>query len=249
MARFDRNRRSRRDSEPKPEWIPKSDVGRLVKSGQVTSVEEIFSMGKPILEHGIVDHLYPDMTEDTLEVKSTQRMTGNGRKMQFRAVVLVGDKKGHFGIGAGKSEEVKPAIESAVKNAKRNIISIPMGCGSWESGPGFKNSIPISVQGRAGSVRVLLKPAPRGVGLAANDVVKKVLAAAGVKDIWSFSRGHTRNIYNTAMATANALQQLTSMKLPEGFEGPAPPSGKQAPKGDDEPAGTGGPAGDEKVSS
>jgi len=230
MARFDRNRRSRRDDEPKPEWIPKSDVGRLVKSGQVTSVEEIFSMGKPILEHGIVDHLYPDLTEDTLEVKSTQRMTGNGRKMQFRAVVLVGDKKGHFGIGSGKSEEVKPAIESAIKNAKRNIISIPLGCGSWESGPGFKNSIPISVQGRAGSVRVLLKPAPRGVGLAANDVVKKVLAAAGVKDIWSFSRGHTRNIYNTAMATANALQQLTSMKLPEGFEGPAPSSGKQAPK-------------------
>ena len=57
MARFDRNRRSRRNDEPKPEWIPKSDVGRLVKSGQITSVEEIFGMGKKILEHGIIDHL------------------------------------------------------------------------------------------------------------------------------------------------------------------------------------------------
>ena len=57
------------------------------------------------------------MTEDTLEVKSTQRMTGNGRKMQFRAIVLVGDKKGHFGIGAGKSEEVKPA-DAAAKPVK-----------------------------------------------------------------------------------------------------------------------------------
>ena len=228
MARFDRNRRSRRSDEPKPEWIPKSDVGRLVKSGQITSVEEIFSMGKPILEHGIIDHLYPDMTEDTLEVKSTQRMTGNGRKMQFRAIVLVGDKKGHFGIGAGKSEEVKPAIESAIKSAKRNIISVPFGCGSWESGAGFRNSIPIAVNGRAGSVRVLLKPAPRGVGLAANEVVKKVLAAAGVKDIWSFSRGHTRSIYNTAMATADALNQLNTMKLSKSWEGETKPeTGKQ----------------------
>ena len=218
MARFDRNKRSRRNDEPKPEWIPKSDIGRLVKTGQITSLEEINSRGKPILESGIVDHLYPDMTEDTLEVKSTQRMTGNGRKMQFRAIVLVGDKKGHFGIGAGKSEEVKPAIESAIKDAKRNIISVPFGCGSWESGAGFRNSIPISVNGRSGSVRVLLKPAPRGVGLAANDVVKKVLAAAGVKDIWSFSRGHTRSIYNTAMATADALDQLNTMKLAKGWE-------------------------------
>jgi small subunit ribosomal protein S5 len=233
MARFDRNRRSRRDDEPKPEWIPKTDIGRLVKSGQVTSVEEIFAMGKKILEHGIVDHLCPDMVEETLEVKSTQRMTDNGRKMQFRAVVLVGDRKGHFGIGAGKSEEVKPAIESAIKDAKRNVISVPFGCGSWESGSGFKNSIPISVQGRAGSVRVLLKPAPRGVGLAANEVVKKVLSAAGVKDIWSFSRGHTRTIYNTAMATADALEQLTTMRLSKNWEGETP-SKKQLPKEEDE---------------
>ena len=230
MARFDRNKRSRRNDEPKPEWIPKSDIGRLVKSGQITSVEEIFSMGKPILESGIIDHLYPDMTEDTLEVKSTQRMTGNGRKMQFRAIVLVGDKKGHFGIGAGKSEEVKPAIESAIKSAKRNIMSVPFGCGSWESGAGFKNSIPISVNGRAGSVRVLLKPAPRGVGLAANEVVKKVLAAAGVKDIWSFSRGHTRSIYNTAMATADALDQLNTMKLSKGWESEAKSQAEKQPE-------------------
>ena len=230
MARFDRNKRSRRNDEPKPEWIPKSDTGRLVKSGQITSVEEIFSKGKPILESGIIDHLYPDMTEDTLEVKSTQRMTGNGRKMQFRAIVLVGDKKGHFGIGAGKSEEVKPAIESAIKSAKRNIISVPFGCGSWESGAGFRNSIPIAVNGRAGSVRVLLKPAPRGVGLAANEVVKKVLAAAGVKDIWSFSRGHTRSIYNTAMATADALNQLNTMKLSKSWESEAKSQAEKQPE-------------------
>lgn len=222
MGRDFGRRRPRDNDEPKAEWVPKTDAGRLVKSGQVTSIEELFAMGKKVLEAEMIDHLYPSLDEETLEVSSTQRMTDNGRKMQFRAIVLVGDKNGHFGIGAGKSEEVKPAIESAVKNAKRNLISVPLGCGSWESGPGFKNSIPIKVEGRAGSVRVVLKPAPRGVGLAANDVVKKVLSLAGVKDIWSFSRGHTRSIYNTAMATADALNQLSSMRLKGDWEANLP---------------------------
>jgi len=218
MARFEGNRRRRREDEAKPDWVPKTELGRAVKAGEITSIEEIFLQGKKILEHEIVDTLCPGIEEETLEVKSTQRMTDNGRKMQFRAIVLVGDKRGHFGIGAGKSEEVKPAIESAIKNAKRNIIAVPFGCGSWESGAGFKNSIPVSVDGKAGSVRVSLKPAPRGVGLAANEVVKKVLSKAGVKDIWSFSRGHTRSIYNTAMATAHALEQLNVMKLKGGWD-------------------------------
>ncbi|MEM4555000.1 MAG: 30S ribosomal protein S5 [Candidatus Anstonellaceae archaeon] len=204
--------------EPAPEWIPKTEVGKMVKAGQITSVEQIFAMGKRILEHQIIDYLYPNLIEETLEVSSTQRMTDNGRKSQFRAVVLVGDRNGHFGIGAGKSEEVKPAIEAALKNAKRNFTFVTLGCGSWECGCGQKHSIPIKVVGKTGSVEVVLKPAPRGLGLAANEVVKKVLAAAGVKDVWSFSRGRTRNVYNMAMATAAALDQLNSMRLKEGFE-------------------------------
>src|SRR3989338_6703345 len=187
MGYMKNNRRRRRESnEPRPEWTPKSEIGRMVKSGQITSIEEIFQSGKKVLEHEIVDFLYPNAEDETIEVKSTQRMTDNGRKAQFRAVVLVGDRNGHVGLGAGKCEEVKPAIESAIKNAKRNMIAVPFGCGSWETSPGFKNSIPVCVSGRAGSVRITLKPAPRGVGLAANSVVKKVLSKAGVKDIWSF---------------------------------------------------------------
>jgi len=218
MARFDRRRERRKSDEPRPEWIPKTEIGKQVKAGAITSVEEIQSLGKKILEHEIVDHLYPDMVEETLEVSSTQRMTENGRKAQFRAIVLVGDKKGHFGIGAGKSEEVKPAIESAIKNAKRNLVSVPLGCGSWECGCGQKHSVPIKVVGKLGSVEVTLKPAPRGLGIAANEVVKKVLTVAGVKDVWSFSRGRTRNIYNAAMATAAALEQLNTMRLKGGWE-------------------------------
>lgn len=210
MARFfNRNDRRRdRDDEERPEWVPKTEIGRMVKSGQVTSAEEIYFQGKKILEHEIVDHLYPGMSEETLSVSSTQRMTKNGRKAQFRAVVLVGDKNGHVGIGWGKSEEVKPAIESAVKNAKRNIVCVPLA-----STGAHKHTIPIKVVGKVGSVEVTLKPAPLGVGLAANDVTKKVLASAGVKDVWSFSRGRTRNIYNNAMAVLDALSHLNSMRV------------------------------------
>ncbi len=220
----------RRSDEPKEEWVPKTDIGKLVKSGEITSVEEIFAKGKKILEHQIVDHLYPDISEETLEVSSTQRMTDNGRKMQFRAIVLVGDKKGHFGIGAGKSEEVKPAIESAVKNAKRNLIAVPLGCGSWECGCGQRHTLPIKAVGKQGSVEVSLKPAPRGLGIAANEVVKKVLSFAGVKDIWSFSRGHTRNVYNTAMATKDALENLNGMKMQGDWQAPAKRKDDDAPK-------------------
>jgi small subunit ribosomal protein S5 len=215
MARFYRNDRRRdRNEEERPEWTPKTEIGRMVKSGQITSVEEIFAMGKQILEFEIVDHLYPNMTEETLSVSSTQRMTKNGRKAQFRAVVLVGDKNGHVGIGWGKSEEVKPAIESAVKCAKRCLIFVPIA----STGSHQKHTIPIKVVGKVGSVEVTLKPAPLGVGLAANDVVKKVLGAAGVKDVWSFSRGRTRNIYNSAMAVIDALSHLSSMRVSGNWE-------------------------------
>ncbi|MCX8194634.1 MAG: 30S ribosomal protein S5 [Candidatus Micrarchaeota archaeon] len=212
MARVSNEVGGQQEDE-KPEWIPKTEIGRMVKSGQITSVEEIFFMGKKILEHEIVDYLYPNLIEETLEVSSTQRMTDNGRKAQFRAVVLVGDKNGHVGVGVGKSEEVKPAIESAIKNAKRNIISVPLG----KTGK-YKHTLPIKVVGKSGSVEVTLKPAPLGIGLVANEVVKKVLAAAGVKDIWSFSRGHTRNVYNTAMAVIDAIEKLNTMRLKEGWE-------------------------------
>lgn len=204
--------RRAREDEPRPEWIPKSDIGRKVKNREVLSLEEIHAMGRPILESEIIDFLLPTLTEETLEIMNTQRMTDCGRKAQFRAIVLVGDKNGHVGIGAGKSEEVRPAIEAAAKNARRHMVAVPLGCGSWECGCKTRHSLPIKVIGKNGSVEVTLKPAPRGLGIAANPVVRKVLQAAGVKDAWSFSRGHTENIFNMSCAVLNALQSLNTMR-------------------------------------
>lgn len=204
--------------EEKEVWVPKTDIGRKVQKGEITSLEQIFDIGKPILEHQIVDALLPEAREERLEVRITQRMTDCGRKTQYRAVVIVGDGKGHIGIGVGKADETRPSIETAVKNAKRNIIKIPLGCGSWECGCGQKHALPIQVSGKSGGVNITLKPAPRGVGIAANETVRKVLGMAGVKDCWSFSRGRTRSRYNTAMAVFNALRKLNEMRIEKPFE-------------------------------
>lgn len=207
-----RQRRGPRREEARPEWVPKTDIGKAVKSGQINSVEEIFSQGKSLLEAEMVDHLLPNISEETLCIMNTQRMTDCGRKAQFRAVVLVGDKNGHVGIGSGKSEEVQPAIQAAAKSARRNLICVPIGCGSWECGCKTRHSLPIRIVGKNGSVEVTLKPAPRGLGIAANAVVKKVLLFAGVKDAWSFSRGKTGSTYNMGMAVINALDSLNTMR-------------------------------------
>ncbi len=199
-------------------WQPKTELGRKVKRKEIVSIDEIFEMGKPMLEHEIADVLLPGLKDDVLEINMTARMTDCGRKFSYRAIALVGDGNGHVGIGAGKAAEAKPAVETAIKYAKRSIVKIPLGCGSWECGCGTRHSVPIIIHGKNGSVKVTIKPAPRGLGIAASEVVKKVLRMAGVKDAWTFSRGRTSSIYNTAMATVAALDSLNRMKFKGDWE-------------------------------
>jgi small subunit ribosomal protein S5 len=194
------------------EWYPKTELGKKVQSGQITNIDEILFSGQKILEYQIVDRLLPDLSDELIKLGTTQRSTGSGRKFKFRAVVVVGDGRGHIGIGSGKSDEARPAIENAIRDAKRCIIYVPSGCGSWECGCGTKHSLPVKVIGKSGSVEVTLKSAPRGVGIVGNAIVKKVLTKAGIKDVWSFSRGHTATKHNTAMAVYNALKKLTNMQ-------------------------------------
>ncbi len=195
-------------------WEPRTAIGKKVKSGEITTLEEIRKTGKAILEPEIVDILLPDLEAETLEVKTTQRVTDSGKRIKFRVVKVIGDRKGHVGLGVGKSDELKPAMDYAVKNAKKNIISIKLGCGSWECRCPNKHSSMVKTSGREGSTVVTLIPAPRGLGLAGNDVVKKVLSLAGVNDIWSSSVGG-KNIYNMAAATTKALDHLNTFKRAE----------------------------------
>ncbi len=194
--------------EDTSEWTPKTRLGWDVKNGKITHIDEILKAGKPILEPQIVDILMPDLEAVTMSMNVTQRVTDSGRKGSFGAVVLVGNRAGYIGLGKAKSTEASIAINKALARAKRNIMKIPRGCGSWECQCGTEHSIPRKVRGREGSTTVELKPAPKGVGLAVNDTIKYVMILAGVKDVWGKVRGSTSNVYNTLKATMKALKSL-----------------------------------------
>ncbi len=194
------------------EWKPRTKIGQMVKNGEITSIEQIFALGKPIKEVEIVEALLPGLEDKVIEIASVQRMTKNNRKQKFRATVVIGDRNGHIGIGVGKDVEAKPAIQTGIRNAKQHIVSIGLGCGSWECNCGTRHSLPLTLSAKCGSGTIILKPAPRGVGLAASATVRYVLELAGVKDMWTFSKGRTRDKYNMALATFNALNSQNRLK-------------------------------------
>ena len=197
------------------EWQPKTRVGRLVKEGKIVSIDEIFEQNLRISEPEIVDYLLPDLQHEVIDIGIVQKQTDAGEISRFKAVVVVGNMNGYVGIGAGKARQLRFAIQKALLNAKLNIIPVKRGCGSWECRCGEPHSVPFVVRGKSGSVEVILKPAPKGTGLVIGDTGKKVLKYAGIKDIWSFSRGETRTTYNFAMAVYNALKMTYKTVTPE----------------------------------
>ncbi len=199
--------------QEKVEWVPQTRLGKLVKEGQVTTMGEALASGLPIREYQIVDALIPEIRDEVLDINMVQRMTDSGRRVKFRATVIVGNGDGFIGIGEGKDVQVGVAIRKAIDTAKMNIISIKRGCGSWECGCGLGHTVPFEVKGKAGSVEVELKPAPRGLGLASGGTAKKVLEIAGIKDVWTKVYGETRTTINFAKATFDALMKTTTMKV------------------------------------
>jgi small subunit ribosomal protein S5 len=200
-------------AEETEEWEPRTRLGRLVKSGEITDIRGVFDSGLPLMEAEIVDTLMPDITEEVIDIELVQRMHKSGRRVRFRATVAVGNKDGYIGLGKGVAKEVGPAIRKGIKDAKLNLVEISRGCGSWECGCGTPHSVPFEVIGVAGSVRVKLMPAPKGIGLAAGDISKKILYLAGIRDVWSQSFGKTKTTINTARATFNALKQTSIVKI------------------------------------
>jgi small subunit ribosomal protein S5 len=203
----------RKFEEQRVEWVPQTRLGKLVKEGQVTTMSEALESGLPIREYQIVDALLPEIRDEVLDINMVQRMTDSGRRVKFRATVIVGNGDGFIGIGEGKDVQVGVAIRKAIDTAKMNIINIKRGCGSWECGCGLGHTVPFEVIGKAGSVEVELKPAPRGLGLASGGTAKKVLEIAGIKDAWTKVYGETRTTINFAKATYDALMKTTTMKV------------------------------------
>lgn len=194
-------------------WTPKTRLGKQVQSGDVTSMSQALRSGLPLKEVEIVDTLLPDVEDDVLDVNMVQRMTDSGRRVNFRVVVAVGNKDGFVGLGVARGKEVGMSIRKAVEIGKLNLIEISRGCGSWVCECGTPHTLPLRVQAKCGSIKVVLKPAPRGVGLAVGDTAKVLLELAGVQDAWGFAKGRTNTITNYAHAVFEALKNVNKMKM------------------------------------
>ena len=215
----------------KESWKPKTSLGIKVKSGEIDNIDYVLDNRLRILEHEIVDVLMPNLVIDLLFVgqskgkfgggqkrvfRQTQKKTQEGNKPHFGTFAVLGNGNGYIGIGYGKSKETVPAREKATRNAKRNIVKILRGCGSWQCGCKKPHSIPFAVEGRKGSVRIRLMPAPRGTGLSIEGECAKMLKIAGIKDIRSHTLGQTRTKVNLIYACFEALKKLATIKIHEG---------------------------------
>ena len=194
-------------------WIPRTRLGRLVYEGKITTFDDAVNTGFPLKEPEIIDTLFPDLSDEVLDINMVQRMTDSGRRVKFRAAVAIGNHDGYIGFAEGKDLQAGPAIRKAIETAKLNLIKINRGCGSWECGCGEAHTVPFTVEGKAGSVSVALKPAPRGLGIASGSTARKVLELAGIKDVWTRSSGQTRTTVNFASATFEALKGTTTVRI------------------------------------
>lgn len=215
------------ESFDKDSWKPKTALGRRVKSGEISSMNDIFDGGLNVKEVEIINVLMPNLENDLLLIgqskgkfgggkrrifKQTQKKTKEGNKPNFATMAIVGNRDGFIGIGYGKSKETVPAREKALRNAKLNIMRIKRGCGSWQCSCKGHHSIPFTIEGKVGSVKIKLMPAPKGTGLRVEKECAKILKLVGITDVWSKTIGQTRTKLNHVLACFKALKKLSSTK-------------------------------------
>ena len=204
--------RPRRPRQPRvePPWIPKTNLGKKVAAGEITSMEEILENGYRIQEAGIIKKLLPDLKTEVIDVGIVQKMTPNGQSTRFKAMVAAGNENGWLGIGKGKSKQMRIAIEKATTASYRNVSPVKLGCGSWECRCDQKHSVPFKVHGKGGSVKIEILPAPRGLGLVAGGKIRNLLRLAGLKDAWTTAKGSTPTMNSTSKAVLRCLSETYS---------------------------------------
>ena len=139
-----------------------------------------------------------EWTERVVQIRRVTKVVKGGKKLSFRAVVIVGNRKGQVGVGCAKAAEVIIAIQKAIADGRKNLINVPI----------FKTTIPHPIVGRSGAGEVMLRPASQGTGIIAGGAVRLVLELAGIENILSKSLG-SKSPLNAANATLDALQKLT----------------------------------------
>ncbi len=139
-----------------------------------------------------------EWTENVVQISRVTKVVKGGKKLSFRAIVIVGNKKGQVGIGCAKASEVIIAIQKAIADGRKNVINVPI----------FKTTIPHPVQAKSGAGCVMLRPASQGTGIIAGGAVRSVLELAGIENILAKSLGSKAPL-NAAYATLEALRSLS----------------------------------------
>ncbi len=139
-----------------------------------------------------------DFQTKLLDLARVTRVTGGGKRMSFRAVVVAGDKKGKIGIGIDKGKDVSQAVEKATRRAKRDLVNVII----------VNGTIPHETMAKSGPAVILLKPQKKGRGLVAGGAVRTICELAGIKNISSKILSGSKNKLNNARATIEALKKL-----------------------------------------
>jgi small subunit ribosomal protein S5 len=139
-----------------------------------------------------------EFDSNLLDLTRVERMTGGGRRLRFRATVIVGDRKGKVGLGVAKGLDVAQAIEKATRLAKKNVVKVPI----------VEGTVPFEVEAKYGSARILIRPQRKGRGLVAGGTVRVICELSGIQDISSKVLSKSRNKINNAKATILAFQKL-----------------------------------------
>ncbi|MFA6131118.1 MAG: 30S ribosomal protein S5 [Patescibacteria group bacterium] len=143
-----------------------------------------------------------EFEQKILDLARVTRVTKGGKRMRFRACLIIGDRKGQVGMGIAKGGDVAAAVEKAFRQAKKHLIVVPMA----------KESLPHEIIMKYGAAEIILKPAPLGTGLKSGGAVRTVLELAGVPNAVSKILGSNNKI-NNARATFLALQALKPRKI------------------------------------
>lgn len=138
--------------------------------------------------------------ERVVQIRRVSKVVKGGKKLSFRAIVVVGNEKGQVGVGVGKAGDVINAVRKAVTDGKKHLITVKINKAS---------SITHVSKGIAGGAKVFMRPAAPGTGVIAGGAVRTVLELAGIKNILAKQQG-SNNPLNNARAAVNALEQIRS---------------------------------------
>ncbi|GAB4320340.1 MAG: 30S ribosomal protein S5 [Leptolyngbyaceae cyanobacterium] len=139
-----------------------------------------------------------DWQERVVQIKRVTKVVKGGKKLSFRAVVIVGNERGQVGVGVGKAADVIGAVKKGVADGKKHLVDVPLT---------KNNSIPHPTTGEGGGAKVMMRPAAPGTGVIAGGSVRTVLELAGVKNVLAKQLG-SDNPLNNARATVDALETL-----------------------------------------